>query len=145
MGKLSRILSRRRVSGSVRLDAATRHPQAELSSRLTSVRESVRLVGLPCTPKVAPAIHVTGNKLKARALFDSSVSSPIIVFTTPMFPSRNPARHRPKITQPNRVERPKVRSEAARPNWPRKMTGRRPIRSDSRPHCSAVRPVQHSE
>jgi hypothetical protein len=57
---------------------------------------------------VPPTAQVTGINEKPRAMFDSSVSSAIMLFMTPMFPLSIPCRQR--LAKPSQSERfPRIR------------------------------------
>ena len=106
-------------------------------------------------PRVPPTAQVTGIKEKPRAMFVSSVSSAIILFTTPAFPLSIPFKKRlAKLsnrsmylgselthlkTSPGKErERPKTILETMVPRRPHRNTGLRPTLSERRLHWNTL-------
>jgi hypothetical protein len=83
---------------------------------------------------VDPINQTMGRNENTLALFDSSVSSLIAIFTTLEFPFNPATSARLKVIPRNDFERPKRRMEKASPNVPITSTGLRPIRPEKWPH-----------
>lgn len=88
---------------------------------------------------VDPVHQTIGIKAKPCAALVSSVISPIMDFKTPTLPFSRPATVRLATTAGKLRERPKQSIDNARPDIPIKMTGLRPILSESLPHCKTKR------
>jgi hypothetical protein len=83
---------------------------------------------------VDPMNQTNGRNENALAIFESSASSPMAVFNTPIFPFNAPANALLIIIAMNEWDSPKLVSEMVSPSNPVTRTGLRPIRSERRPH-----------